>query len=76
MFCDGPPMRIDAMNLLAAQTALQPQRAHSVPHRPVPVADKPLFEPLNFSTVRAETAPAGGPQEAPRRLGSQVDITI
>ena len=66
-------MRIDATSLIAAQSAFQPQRS------PQP-ADKPLFEPLNFPKAELEPTPPKpletGPQTAPRRPGTQLDITV
>ena len=70
-------MRIDAASLLVAQSV---QRAQSAAARPSQAADKPLFEPLNFPKIEAGQSPAKAPattqSAAPRRLGSQVDITV
>jgi hypothetical protein len=70
-------MRIDAASLIAAQSVQPPTPAAP---RALQVADKPLFEPLNFPKAEAEPAPAKPPasvrQAAPRAVGSQLDITI
>ena len=69
-------MRIDAASLIAAQSV---QRAHSAAPRTPPVADKPLFEPLNFPSAETASAPAKAPataQSASPRPGSHLDIKV
>lgn len=69
-------MRIDALSLIAAQSAPRPQ----APVRPTPPADKPLFEPLNFPKAEPEPAPSKVPDArrpaAAKRVGSTLDITV
>jgi hypothetical protein len=69
-------MRIDGSSLIAAQSAPLPsQPANRTPQ----VADKPLFEPINFPRAEAAQPPAKASvttQSLPRRLGSQLDIKV
>jgi hypothetical protein len=70
-------MRIDAMSLIAAQSAPRPAQA---PPKPAQPADNSLFEPLIFPQGKLEAAPARpegtSPQTAPRRPGALLDITV
>jgi hypothetical protein len=71
-------MRIDAMSLIAAQSA--PRPAQPAAPRPAQPADNSLFEPLIFPQAKVEAAPARSqgtaPQTPPRRPGALIDITV
>jgi len=91
MFCHGVgAMRIDAANLIAAQSALRPQQTRGAA---VPASGDPTaFESLSFPAGRAEAqlpkiapTPAPMPPRPPAaplgpglimRPGSQLDIKI
>jgi hypothetical protein len=72
-------MRIDAMSLIAAQSAPRPIQTQAPP-RPAQPADNSLFEPLIFPQAKAEVAAskpqAVSPQTLPRRPGALIDITV
>ena len=73
-------MRIDGTSLIAAQSALQAQRAQKAEPPPALPSAKPLFEALNFPKIEDQSAPAKPAntvaQTPSRRLGAQVDITV
>lgn len=74
-------MRIDALSLIAAQSAQRPtQAAPGPPPQGARAADKPLFEPLIFPQAKADSAPARpqaqSSQTPPRRPGALLDITV
>ena len=73
-------MRIDGTSLIAAQSALQAQRAQKVAPAPAQTPAKPLFEALNLPKLEEQSAPAKPPntgvQTPSRRLGAQLDITV
>jgi len=91
MFCDGVgAMRIDAANLIAAQSALRPQQTRGAA---LPASGEPTaFESLSFPAGRAEAQPpkvAPTPTPSPprppaspfgpglnMRPGSRLDIKI
>ena len=73
-------MRIDGTSLIAAQSALQAQRAQKAVPPQAQLASKPLFEALNFPKLEDQSAPAKPPntgaQTPSRRPGAQLDITV
>jgi len=89
MFCDGGVMRIDASNLIAAQSA--PRSTAAKPPAPSPSAEGISFESLSFPKSVTEARPPAPVQAAARttaapmatagkgailRPGSQLDIKV